>query len=150
MTLFNHSSLVRHEPTPEQIARAVEKNKTPKGTPLNDQPVPRVTVAGIVKDNTLRLGISRCSIKDNFSKKHGRFVAQERAEKRPSRIVEIPDKATKMLGRFFYEQAQELIRIAQAEVKIPRFLSGEVTRKPMADDKLVVKTDTVNTEKVNQ
>jgi len=139
IVLFNHSSLVRSEPTEEQLKIAEAKNKVPRGTPLSSQPVPRVTVAGVLDEgnNTLRLGVSRCSPKDQFSKAHGRKVAEVRADERPSKIVQVPPKEKGTLGRFFYEQAQELIKIAQAEVRIPRYLSGEVTKRPLEKDKLI-------------
>ncbi len=139
IVLFNHSSLVRHEPTIEQIELAAMKGVTPKGTPLSKQPVPRVTVAGIVDGKTLRLGVSRCSTKDQFSKQKGRNVAKVRATERPSKIVAIPSIEEGKLGRFFYEQAQLLIKDAQQEVRIPRYKSGEILLKPVANDTLMDK-----------
>lgn len=137
MTLFNHSSLVRHEPTEEQIEKATTKKRTPRGTPIHKQPVPRVTVAGVVVGDTLRLGISRCSVKDNFSKAKGRYVSEQRARERPSKIVQIPEKETNTLGRFFFEQAQELIKLSQGDVIIPRFFSGEINRRPVDNDRMI-------------
>lgn len=43
---------------------------------------PRITVAGIVSDDTLRVGISRCSHKDVYIKKKGNVMAQGRAKSR--------------------------------------------------------------------
>lgn len=49
---------------------------------------PRVTICGIfTKDEgtpCLKIGVARCSQKDNFSRKKGRLIAEGRANKRPA------------------------------------------------------------------
>jgi predicted membrane GTPase involved in stress response len=81
---------------------------------------PRVTVAGIIIDGILRLGVSRCSIKDNFIKAKGRMIAKARAEKRPSLTVSIPE-GTEKPGLIFMSKAKMLIGLAQEFVTVPRF-----------------------------
>ena len=46
----------------------------------------RVTIAGIVEGNELKIGASACSPKDNFSKKIGRSIALGRATKKPCSV----------------------------------------------------------------
>lgn len=87
--------------------------------------LPRVTVAGIIIDGTLRLGLSRCSIKDNFIKSKGRFISKARAEKRPSLVVPVGDDPSKKLGHIFIAEAKKLVKLAQEIVAVPRFEKRE-------------------------
>lgn len=50
---------------------------------------PRVTVAGIVQDNTLRIGVSRCSHKDVYVRKLGNVMAQGRALSKKAHLFEL-------------------------------------------------------------
>lgn len=79
----------------------------------------RVTVAGVIVDGSLRLGVSRCSPRDQFSRKKGRVVAEARARVRPSRVLALPGDG-KPLGKFFFEQAEDLILVQKPVCKIQR------------------------------
>lgn len=69
---------------------------------------PRVTVAGVITGDTMKIGVARCSHRDSFVKKKGRYIAEARARKSPLASVTLPEDRTK-LGKFFYEVAEELI-----------------------------------------
>lgn len=43
----------------------------------------RITIAGLYSNGKLKIGVSRCSNKDQFDKKKGRLVSLGRAEKCP-------------------------------------------------------------------
>ena len=74
-------------------------------TPLKGQP--RITVAGILSNGTLTLGVSRCSNKDQFSKKKGRHIALGRAKTKPAIVLSVP--ADQIVGRIFLEESRKLI-----------------------------------------
>jgi hypothetical protein len=78
----------------------------------------RVTVAGVIVDGALKLGVSRCSPRDQFSRKKGRTVAEARARVRPSRVVALP--TDQPVGKFFFEQAEDLILVQKPVCKIQR------------------------------
>jgi hypothetical protein len=79
--------------------------------------LPRYTVAGYIKDNTLYLGIARCGKKDSFKRSIGRQIAEGRLfagikdpEKRSlkRRFCEVPfatEPGTKGFGKEFVDQA---------------------------------------------
>lgn len=51
---------------------------------------PRVTVAAIVDGNSVRFGVSRCSKRDQFFKKKGRYISLGRATKSPYLTLQAP------------------------------------------------------------
>ncbi len=57
---------------------------------------PRVTVAGIVTDNTLKIGLARCSRNDQFARKKGREIARTRADEQPMVTIPMSNKPDKI------------------------------------------------------
>ena len=58
----------------------------------------RGTIAAIIKNDELYIGVSLCSPKDNFSKSIGRSISAGRADKKAYKIVKI-DKLKIIPGR---------------------------------------------------
>lgn len=53
--------------------------------------VKRKTFAGIVNGKHLYIGLATCSLKDNFSKKIGRTIAEGRANRKPITSLYSPE-----------------------------------------------------------
>lgn len=49
----------------------------------------RRTIAAVVTNNTMSIGISICGPRDNFNKKLGRVIATGRANKKPFKLISI-------------------------------------------------------------
>jgi hypothetical protein len=77
----------------------------------------RVTVAGVVVDNTLRIGVSICAPKDMFTKKKGRLISEGRASKRGSETKIIPLNADSNPGKLFVEEAKTICSNLTSKVK---------------------------------
>ena len=73
---------------------------------INRTPLPRVSICGVFDNETklLRIGYSRCSIKDKFNKKVGRDLAQYRAEHKPVIVLQLAEG--EVLSHVFFEQAR--------------------------------------------
>ena len=73
---------------------------------IGREPIPRITVCGIFDNETklLRIGYSRCSIKDKFNKQVGRDLAQHRAEHKPVIVLQLAEG--EVLSHVFFEQAR--------------------------------------------
>jgi hypothetical protein len=54
----------------------------------------RVTIAGIINNNEIRIGTSVCSPKDQFVKHKGRIIAEGRALKHPEDIIAVKTDLT--------------------------------------------------------
>lgn len=70
---------------------------------------PSFTVAGVVDGNELRIGLAKCSTKDQFSKKMGRRIAEGRArsESSYSQIIEIQPEAD--VAKLFVSNALKIV-----------------------------------------
>lgn len=49
----------------------------------------RYTIAAVVSENEVKFGISICSKNDNFDKRIGRQIAEQRAKGRPFKKIEL-------------------------------------------------------------
>lgn len=76
------------------------------------KPKPSYTLAGVLKDNNIKIGISQCSPKDQFIKKLGRIRAEGRANAKDAIIIEVPSDVieNKTFGKFFVEECKKLIK----------------------------------------
>jgi len=54
----------------------------------------RVTIAGIVENNIIKIGVATCSLKDQFTKVKGRELSAGRAIANPEQTVMIPTGQT--------------------------------------------------------
>lgn len=80
-------------------------------TPINEKHKgARVTVAGIIIDKSLHLGVAKCRKTDMFEKKLGRTIALGRAYKKPKSVSSLNESTTKETGKFFVNCATELIK----------------------------------------
>lgn len=68
---------------------------------------PRVTVAGLVKDNVLYTAVARCSKKDQFVRKIGRAIATGRLQKNIY-YNSIPITDTTKANKLFVEVAKKV------------------------------------------
>lgn len=74
---------------------------------FHSKTTPRVTVAGIIKDDQISFGVSRCSTKDQFFKKKGRHIAEGRATKTPFATFPAPEKE---LCQWFVNAATSIVK----------------------------------------
>jgi hypothetical protein len=63
---------------------------------IHTKKAPRITVAAVINENTITFGASRCSPRDQFSRKNGRQRAQRRAETNPIKILNNVDESLNM------------------------------------------------------
>jgi hypothetical protein len=75
----------------------------------------RVTVAGVIVDNTLRIGKAVCNPNDMFTKKKGRLISEGRANKNP--LMELPFTEEENPGKIFVEQATKIVEEETRGVK---------------------------------
>lgn len=68
----------------------------------------RVTVAGVVRDNTLRIGVSICDPMDMFTRKKGRMISEGRATKEGSEDKIIPLLESSNPGKIFVDEAKNI------------------------------------------
>ena len=74
----------------------------------------RITICGILSDDgDLVLGLSRCSGKDNFTKKIGRLIARGRASTKPIKEYYLKVKE----GRFEEPPVHQFIHYAEELIK---------------------------------
>ena len=71
---------------------------------------PSYTVAAIITDNTMKMGISQCSNADSFCKETGRNLALQNAQ--ASKAVVIPEHIlnNKAIGTYFTIRARRMIK----------------------------------------
>lgn len=88
--------------------------------PTNDKKYQRATIAGILVGNQIKFGLSKCSSKDQFVKKHGRNVAKGRALSSTGclKTVEIPKEGN--LGEWFVNQAIDILIENKVKCFIPQ------------------------------
>lgn len=68
----------------------------------------RVTIAGIIENNnTIKIGVAICSLKDQFTKIKGREVSAGRALVNPEQVIEIPEGKTAI--RAFVEFSKQYV-----------------------------------------
>jgi len=81
-------------------------------SPFNGNHKPRVTVIGLLNENTGRLdvGIARCSKEDMFSRQKGRIIAEDRAkdDKRKRETIKVNEKSKEEMDDVFYRTAKTL------------------------------------------
>lgn len=82
------------------------------GVPRKKLPGASYTVAGIVKDGALHVGVSKCSPRDQFIKKVGRVRAEGRANSGQAEVYVIPEDvlANNTVGKFFSDTYKQLIK----------------------------------------
>jgi len=67
----------------------------------------RFTVAGIVEDSTLKIGVALCSSRDKFQKKIGRSIAEGRIKAGKQLFdISIDYNSFKEVSQEFYEQVK--------------------------------------------
>lgn len=81
-------------------------------SPFNGNHKPRVTVVGLLNEDTgrLNIGIARCSKEDMFSRKVGREIAKHRAinSERKRETVKVDEKSKEEMDDVFYRTAKTL------------------------------------------
>jgi hypothetical protein len=123
---FRHSPVLSHEPEKrkELQNKIAEAKALLASLEAEDINLPRYTFAGITEivthedgtvSNKLRIGVARCSGKDQFTKQRGRVIAEGRARKIPLMSSTIPIFTTEEeekafnLGKMFYQTTEEII-----------------------------------------
>lgn len=71
---------------------------------------PSYTVAGIIVDNTIKLGVSQCSKEDSFCKETGRARALKNAQSNETFIIPEHILKNNALGAYFTTKARRLIK----------------------------------------
>lgn len=71
--------------------------------PKNDSPQGhgRVSFAGVVENNVLKVGVAVCGRKETYNKKRGRTIAQARAAKKPFFELPVEGLDNKQIGTSF-------------------------------------------------
>lgn len=79
----------------------------------------RFTIAAQIKESKeVRIGVSICSFQENFCKRKGRGIAINRANGRPTAIVDISDLETKEeVRKSAYEKMFEIKESMQEDAK---------------------------------
>jgi hypothetical protein len=91
--------------------------------------IPRYTFCAVIEPgktvNHMRIGIARCSGKDQFTKKRGRVIAEGRAKVNPNMTTKIPlfitaeEEKEFNVGKLFYNTTEELLeRLDNGYMKI--------------------------------
>lgn len=79
----------------------------------------RAVVVGVLVDRTLRLGVSECSKKDQFTKIKGRNIAKGRAlSKHASAVVELAAIDNKSIWEQFLEAAKTAQLVSKEKPKV--------------------------------
>lgn len=82
----------------------------------------RGTVAGILKTDTLHIGVAIVSKKDSFSKAIGRTIAEGRAQKHAMQVIALPSNFNSLSGaeqgKFIHIQLKETLQKAFVKHKI--------------------------------
>lgn len=83
--------------------------------PKNDSPQGhgRVSFAGVVENNVLKVGVAVCGRKECFNKKRGRTIAQARAAKKPFFELPVENLENKQISNSFINLCKN------TEIKVP-------------------------------
>lgn len=96
----------------------------------------RITMVGFLNQNNLQIGLSECSEKDQFNKKLGRQIAEGRAQKNPTTVINIENKTQKEILDILYEFLDSMLNKNNYE-KIKKVKHYNVKSKLSKDNPFV-------------
>lgn len=92
-----------------EIEISSSKSQRKKGITSLIKTGKRQTVAGLIKDNKIQIGVATCSYNDKFTKKEGRAEAIKKATEKPSLVVDIINE--KKVSRQFIYAAKMVLNL---------------------------------------
>jgi hypothetical protein len=76
-----------------------------------------MTLAGIVENNSIKIGIAVSRPGDIFNRKKGRLIAAGRAVKKPFDTYNIPEEFENTPGKYFNMLATDLVAVKTEEIE---------------------------------